>query len=163
MGALLSIPVLLASLILQIAVFSQLNLVQGNLDLVLLIIAAWAVQERVKAVWVWALFGGFLVGYVSAIPFLVPVISYLVAIFFARYLHGRIWQVPIMAMLLTVLIGTIVYHAASILSLQIFAGLPFTFSDGLRLVSFPSILLNLFLAVPVYAMMRDIAASIYPE
>ena len=41
-------------------------------------------------------------------------------------------------------------------------GTPLTILDSLGLFTLPSILLNLLLAIPVFAMMRDLARWVYP-
>ena len=55
MAILLAIPILGFMVILQSAVFSQIQLLYGTTDLILIIVVAWAVQERVTTAWHWGI------------------------------------------------------------------------------------------------------------
>ena len=64
-GVILAVPVFLLVLMLQTTVMSTLPLLNGTADLVLLVLLAWAVQERVRSAVEWAAIGGALVGIIS--------------------------------------------------------------------------------------------------
>ncbi len=68
MSVLLAFPVLLVTLMLQMVVASRLTLLQGSVDLVLLTLVAWALQERARTAWIWALIAGVAVSFISALP-----------------------------------------------------------------------------------------------
>ncbi len=161
MATLVAFPVLVLALMLQTAVISRINLLYGSADLVLVILAAWALQERVTTSWQWALVAGVLVGFVSGLPWFVPLTGYLMVVGLARLLQRRVWQAPLLAMFAVSLIGTLVMHILSIFSLRLL-GDPLPLGDSLSLITLPSILLNLLLAIPVYAGMRDLARWLYP-
>ena len=40
-------------MMLQISIASRIMLLSGNVDLLLLVVAAWGLQERVRAAWIW--------------------------------------------------------------------------------------------------------------
>lgn len=161
MRNLVGIPVIILSVVLQSSIVSRVPLLSGTADLPLVILAAWALQDGVETSWHWALAAGLLVGFVSAIPFFVPIIGYLFIIFVARLFQARVWQTPLLAMFLVCLIGTAFYHIVSLGTLRIL-GTPLPILDSLGLFTLPSILLNLLLAIPVFAMMRDLARWVYP-
>ncbi|MEL7643522.1 MAG: hypothetical protein AAGU25_05395 [bacterium] len=160
MRALLSIPVLLAALILQTTVLSRITLLGGNADLVLLIVIAWSIQEEVDTTWQWAVIGGLLVGLVSKLPFYFYIPLFVITAGFAFWLRRRFWQVPVISMFLTTVIGTALIQTATMLVLQ-FTETPFSFSEAFGFVILPSLLLNLLLAIPVYAIITDLARSVY--
>ena len=87
MATLVAFPVLVLALMLQTAVISRINLLYGSADLVLVILAAWALQERVTTSWHWALVAGVLVGFVSGLPWFVPLAGYLMIVGMARLLQ----------------------------------------------------------------------------
>lgn len=147
--------------ILQTAVVSRLPLLQGTADLVMLTLLAWALHEQVSSSWSWGLIGGGMVAFASALPFFVPIGSYLFAIGFARLLTRRVWQTPILAMLLATFAGTLFMHLFSIAILQL-TGDPLSWRESLNLVTLPSLLLNLLLALPVYALVHDLVSWVYP-
>lgn len=142
------------------AVFSRTPLLGGYADLMLVSLVAWALQSRVASSWHWALLGGALVGFVSGLPWIVPLVSYLIVVALARFLVHRVWQAPLLAMFAIVFLGTLVMHLISVLLLRLF-GNPISIADALGLVTLPSLLLNLLLAIPAYPIMRDLARWLY--
>jgi rod shape-determining protein MreD len=161
MATLLAFPVLIVTLMLQMVVASRLTLLHGTVDLVLLALVAWALQERVRTAWIWALVAGLAVSFISALPFYAPLIAYLVATGISRLLQRRVWQTPILALLVAVVLATIFQNMLSMAVLQ-FVDRPISFQDGLSLVALPSLLLNLLLALPVYVVIVDLANWVYP-
>jgi len=161
MGFLAAFPVLIVTLMLQLAIFSRLPLLHGTADLMLVVLVSWALQERVRSAWVWTLIGGLLVTLVSGLPFYTPVFGYLIATGLARMLRRQVWQTPILAMFVTVFTTTLIYHALSLGMLQI-AGRGLPLIDSLTLITLPSVLLNLMLALPVYTLITDLAHWINP-
>jgi len=155
-------PVIILAVLLQSAVISRVPLLSGFADLPLVILAAWALQEGVDTAWHWAIAAGLLVGFVSGIPWFVPVISYILVVSLAQILQRRVWQAPLLAMFLVSFLGTIVINLLSLVTLRIF-GVPLPIADTLGLLTLPSVLLNLLLAIPVYAIMRDLARWMHPS
>jgi len=161
MKNLLAIPVLALALMLQTAVVSRISLLSGTADLILLVLVAWALQEQVEAAWHWAVAAGLLVGLVSAAPPIAPIIGYLLAVAFSRFVIRQIWQSPILALLSVTFFSTLVYHLVTYLVL-IIAGTPLPFGDVLALIVLPSVFLNFLLAIPVHSLIRDLALWVYP-
>ena len=161
MGALAAFPVLIITLMLQLAIISRLPLLHGTADLMLLVLVAWALQERVRTAWFWTLLGGVMVTLVSGLPFYMPVFGYLIATGVARLLRRQVWQTQLLAMFVTTFAATLIYHALSLAVLQI-AGRGLPISDSLTLVTLPSALINLMLALPVYTLITDLAHWLYP-
>ncbi len=161
MRDLLAIPIILLVVVLQSSIVSRVPLLSGIADLPLVILAAWALQEGVDTAYHWAISAGLLVGFVSGIPLLVPLVAYLLVVILARLLQRRVWQAPLLAMFGVTLIGTLFMHIFSLGALRL-AGTSLPFVDTLGLLTLPSILLNMLLAIPVYAVMRDLARWMYP-
>jgi hypothetical protein len=160
MKELIAIPLLSLILVFQMAVASRIPLLGGFADLMLVALAAWSLQERVETSWHWAIFGGLLVGWTSALPWFIPLFGYLIMVFVARLLVRRIWQAPLLAIFIIVFFGSITVHLVSVLSLRIL-GSPMAIGDSLSIVTLPSLLLNLFLAIPAYPIFRDLAVWVY--
>ncbi|MEJ5202544.1 MAG: hypothetical protein WHV66_09975 [Anaerolineales bacterium] len=146
----------------QTSIISHLTLLHGSADLVMLVLLAWLLQERVKHGWIWALLSGLLIGFISALPLFVPLFAYIVLYALTRMFQRRVWQMPVMAMLVLTVIGTFIQHFLTIVSLQI-NGVPIAFSEGIKFVTLPSALLNLILSIPVYVLVVDMAGFVYPE
>jgi len=162
MRNLVAIPVLFLAVILQSAVISRVYLLSGVADLPLVMLAAWALQESVDSSWHWALALGILVGFVSALPWYVPVISYVVVVALAQILQRRVWQAPLLAMFSVTFLGTIILNILTYLVMQI-GGVAMPVADVLGLLVLPGVLLNMLLAIPIYAMMRDLSRWVYPS
>lgn len=162
MAYLLAIPVLGLLIILQSALISRVHLLYGTADLVLLALLAWAVQERVKSAWQWTLIGGVLVSIVSALPFGAALLGYLLATAIALALRRWVWQVPLLAMMAGTFFGTFITHTVSLAALRS-VGTLIPILEAFNIVTLPSVLLNLLLAVPIYGLLGDLANWVYPE
>jgi len=161
MRNLVAVPVILLSVILQSAMISRIYLLSGFADLPMVLLAAWALQEEVDSAWHWAVAMGVLVGFVSGIQWFVPVFGYLVIVGLAQVLQKRVWQAPLLAMFTITFIGTLIVSFLSFGVLR-FVDVNLPMSDVLGLVMLPGVLLNMLLAIPVYAVMRDLARWVYP-
>jgi len=147
---------------LQMAIFSQLTLVNGTADLILLIVLAWSLQEKSSNGWFWGLVGGALVSLVSAVPvFGTPMLVYVPAAMFSHAFLRRTGEVPLLGMLLATVIFTLYQHGFDVVILFV-AGTSIPVTQAIALVALPSLLLNLLFALPIYAMMRDLAQRVYP-
>ena len=158
---LVAIPVLGLALILQTSIVSRIVLLNGNADVVLLVLAAWALQERVRGVWIWGMAAGLLVGMVSGVPWYIYLAGYLIVIGIARLLMHRIWQAPLLAMFLVTFIGTLELLMLTFVQRTLFV-VPLAFNEVFSQIVLPSVLLNLLLAIPVHALVRDLANRVYP-
>lgn len=162
MTVLIAIPILGGLLMLQTAIVSRVPLLQGTPDLVLLAVLAWACRPRVRTPWQWAFLGGMMVSYISALPFGVPLIVYLLAVALVVAMRRRVWNPPLLVMLAATFSGTLISHGLSYLALAVTStALPLL--DVLNRITLPSLLLNLILAIPFYALLGDLANWFYPE
>lgn len=161
MRNIIAFPLLGLAVILQSSVVSQMNLLSGYADLPLLVLAAWALQERVASAWHWAVVVCLMLGFASSMPWLVLSVGYLGVVFMAQILQRRVWQAPLLAMFSVVFIGTLFMHLLSFTVLRVL-GTPFLLADVAGLITLPSLLLNMLFSIPVYAFMRDLAHWVYP-
>lgn len=158
---LLCVLLLLVFYVLQTTIFSQTKLLSGTADIILLFLAAWSLQEQIKNSWFCIIAAGLLVSSISAMPYFAPLISYLGVVLISKALQRRIWRTPLLAMFLVVLLGTFFQHGVYVLVLQITRA-PITWRESLDHVILPSALLNLIFALPVYAIVKDLAGRISP-
>lgn len=146
---------------LQNAVFSQTPLISGTADVILLFLAAWSLQEQVKNSWLWTVIAGVFISLTSAMPYFSPLIGYIGVVGISKLLQVRIWRVPIFAMFIVTILGTIFQHGLYIVVLQI-SGASIPWGVSLDQVVLPSLLLNLIFALPVYAVVTELVRRIYP-
>ena len=161
MRNLVALPVILLTVILQSAVISRVYLLSGIADLPLVMLAAWALQDGVDSAWHCAIATGLMIGFISGISWVVPVAGYIAVVVMAYLFQRRVWQAPLLAMFTITFLGTILVSFLSIGVLR-FSGVELPMSDVLGLVMLPGVLLNMLLAIPVYAVMRDLARWVYP-
>ena len=159
---LVAIPVLVLAVILQTSIASRILLLSGNADLVLLVLAAWGLQERVRGAWIWAVLASLLVGMVSGVPWYIYLIGYLSVIGLARLLVHRTWQAPLLAMFALTLIGTLELLMLTFIQLRI-VSVPLTLGEVFPQIVLPTLLLNLLLSIPIHGLFHDLARWLYPE
>ncbi len=156
-----AIPVLGLTFMIQLSIVSRMVLLSGNADLILLVLAAWALQERARGAWIWGATASVLAGLMSGIPWYIYLVGYLSVVGVARLLIHRIWQAPLLAMFTVTLIGTLELLMITFIRQTLFeSSLPF--SEVFLQIVLPSVLLNLLLAIPVHALVKDLANRLYP-
>lgn len=162
MRNLVAIPAIILAVILQSAMISRIYLLSGIADLPLVMLAAWALQQDVDSAWHWAIAFGLAVGFVSGISWYVPLIGYGLVVAMAQVLQKRVWQAPLLAMFSVTFLGTVMMDLVSFAVLRI-SGVSMRLEDVLGLLVLPSVLMNMLLAIPVYAVMRDLSHWVYPS
>ena len=158
---LIAFPLLALIVIVQSAVISHMTLLAGYADLMLVVLAAWALKAEASFAWLWAILGGVMISFVSAVPWSVTVFGYLFVVLLAQLLKRRVWQAPLLAMFSVIFLGTLVMNLFALLVLNLLGTL-LPIGDSLGLVVLPSMLLNLLFAIPVYVMVRDLAQWVSP-
>ncbi|MFL7868762.1 MAG: hypothetical protein AB8I58_08040 [Anaerolineales bacterium] len=158
---LIAFPLLALVVIVQSAVVSHMTLLAGYADLMLVVLAAWALKAEASSAWLWALLGGVMVSFVSGLPWLIIIFGYLFVVLLAQLLRRRVWQAPLLAMFSVTFIGTLIMDLFTLIMLNVL-GTPLPIGDSLGLIVLPSMLLNLLFAVPVYVMIRDLAQWVSP-
>lgn len=162
MATFVAVPILGGLMMIQSGILSQVPLLRGIPDLLLLALAAWALQKRVHTAWQWAIIAGLAYQLVSALPSGIPFIGYALTVGISLALRRRVWQAPILAMFIGTFLSTLIFQGLSFLSLRVI-GAPISPIESINLVLLPSLLLNLLLAAPAYAMISDLANWLYPE
>jgi hypothetical protein len=128
----------------------------------MLVILAWAIQEKAQKKWAVGLFGAILYSLISATSVYVTILTYLIIITITRFIINKLWRMPIFIMILMSIIGTFLEHFLSLFSLQ-FSGTYLPIQESISLVTLPSVLLNLIISIPVYAIITDITRLAYPD
>ena len=140
---------------------SRMQLLTGTADLMLVVLAAWALQEQVETAWHWAVLGGIMVAVISGVPFVATILGYLSVVGLARLVLKRVWELPIIAMFFVTFTGTLLFQTMTYLALVI-SGDTVPVGEAFSLIVLPSVLLNLLIAIPVSVIMKDLALWMYP-
>ena len=161
MRHLVAFPILALAVILQSAIVSRISLLSGYADLTLVIVIAWALQEGVTTAWHWAILAGAMTALVTGLPWGVPLAGLLLAVFIAQALQKKIWQAPLIAMFTVTFLASLFSHLLSFIVLNLM-GASLALGDTFSLVTLPSVLLNLLVAIPAFWLMRDLAQWVQP-
>ena len=162
MQVLIAVPIFILVTIIQTAIVSNMPLLQGTADIALLVIIAWALQEPVRTAWHWSLIGGAMIGFASALPLSITLVSYLSITGITLVIRRRIWKIPVLVMLAITFLGTVFHQGLSAITLTL-VGTPLPVLETLQLIILPSIFLNILLAIPIFAIVRDLAIWLHPE
>jgi len=161
MAILLAFLVFILFLMIQIGILSNLPLLQGYPDLILLAIIAWSLRPEVRTAWQWGVIGGLLMTLVSAMPVGVYLLAYLLVVAMAQLTRRMVWQLPFLTMLVMTILGTFLTDSLSLVVLQLMGrDLSIRFVFGTIFI--PSVLYNLILALPIYAFIGELAKWVYP-
>lgn len=162
MNILAALPILGGLAVFQFAILSRIPLILGTGDVLLLAVIAWSLQERVETAWQWSVIGGFFASLGSGLPFGVLIGSYSVITGVALVVRRRVWKRPILAMVWMTFVGTLIIHLSSLV-VRLLTGVTVPIIDAFNLITLPSLLLNVLLAIPIYLLMTELAELIYPE
>ncbi len=158
----LSIPVMLILSVLQTVAVSRLNILSGSADIVLLSIISWGISDRDNSVFIWAITGGLFISLMTAMPTPAVLTAYLTIAGITWLIQKKLWQSPILAVLLSVIIGSLAKFIIDVIGLQ-FMGISFKISLSLTEIFVPNLILNLFFLFPVYLLISDLANWISPK
>lgn len=147
---------------LQMSVFSQWKILSGSADIILLFIVAWTLHDRSKHLWLLVVLMAGLVGTLSALPAYIPLILYLVIYRFSRLFQSRLMQSPLLGMLVLTFGASLLQALLNIAYLFV-VRVDISFTDALVEVTLPSILLNMLLAIPVHAIIREVSFYAFPK
>ncbi|MEX2160596.1 MAG: hypothetical protein WD751_01665 [Anaerolineales bacterium] len=161
MRILAGIFLLLGASLLQITLVTRISLLQGSVDLVLLVLVTWILLPGNRPDWKWGLPAGLMVGFASALPDWVLWIGYAGAAGTCLFLKQRIWQGQLLTLFSATLLGTLCIHLAT-LAYLLFSTSPLDPIEALNLITIPSILLNLIFILPIYAIMGELHKLIFP-
>jgi hypothetical protein len=157
----IALPLLGLAVIVQSAIVGQFPLLGGMADVVLVLVTAWALQQSVTTGWHWAFLASVFMSLVSSLPWAVYFAAYGGVVLLAVLLQRRVWQVPMLAMFMVTFLGTLLLHSLTLLYIYL-SGSVVPLSDSLGLITLPSVLLNMLIAIPLYGMMRDLAEWVFP-
>lgn len=152
----------LVMLMLQLSVFSQWKMLAGSADILLLFVIAWCLHDRSKYLWLLVLFFVGITNFASALPVYIPLIVYLGVYFVSRQIQARIWQTPLLGMLVLTFAASLVQSALTLGTIFV-QRVDVTFADALNRITLPSLLLNMLLAIPVHALVRELAYYAFPK
>jgi rod shape-determining protein MreD len=157
----LGVPVLVLLAILQSAVFSQVRLLEGQADLVLLAVVAWALTGRWREAMILGLVGGACLDLLSAVPIGVSSLALVIVAYGVAVTEGRLWGAHLLTPLGVILAASVVFSAIGLLG-SLLAGAVIDLGSVFTRVVLPAVFLNLLLAIPSAQLASLVQRMLFP-
>lgn len=157
----LSFPILALAATAQATFLPQIRLVNGQPDLVFLIVLAWSIRAAPVQAVVWAFVGGIMQDLLSAVPVGTSTLGLLIVIALLEGLRSQLARVGVFTYIGLVLVGGFIIK---IVLLAVLIGTGFVvqpisvFSSNIL----PSAAYNLVVMLPVYIVMRFLQRRVAP-
>lgn len=151
MGPYLSFPILALAAILQSSIFPQFRILNGQPDLVLLLVVAWAIRAPLEEAVVWAFVGGLLQDLLSLTPLGTSSAGLVLLVFGINMLTRQVYNVNIAMIVGFVFAGTVLQHVLFVLVMA-YVGQQYELGAFIRTVLLPTLFYNLLLILPIYAL-----------
>ena len=155
------LPLMALLAILQSAVVSQLRLADGQADLVLVVVVAWALTGRSQEAMVLGLAGGLFLDLLSALPLGSTALALVLVAYVVSLTEGRLWG----AHLLTPLgggFGASLFFSAYMLLASVLVGARVDLPSLGSRVLLPELFLNMLLAIPAAQMASALKRALFP-
>ncbi len=156
----IGIPILAAAGFIQVSFFGKIRLLGGTADLIMLCMIAWSINERTRYSWILVFAGGLMMSYLSAMPMNGYLWMYLLIWGIIHFIKLRVWQMPLILMLFVTILGTLIISGGT-LALLFLQNASVNYMDAIRRIIVPSLVMNLLIAIPIYAFLNDVVNTIY--
>jgi len=157
----LGVPLLALLAVVQSVVFSQVRLVGGQADLVLLAIVAWALTGRWREAMILGVVGGAFLDLLSAVPIGMSSLALVLIAYGVAATEGRLWGAHLLTPLGVILAASLVFSAVSLLG-SLLAGAVIDIGSVSTRIVLPSLFLNLLLAVPAAQLASVLQRMLFP-
>jgi len=149
---------------LQMAIFSQLKIQAGKADLILLVVIALGLQPEISKLdnYIFSIYSGFLIGFISAEPFWIVVVAYFCALIFALLLKERLPQVPILSMIFCGIVIMIFHLFFQALYFN-FLGFNINYQTSFYNLILPSLMINIIATLPIFFIVSEVRRIVFPS
>lgn len=147
---------------LQVSVVSQIKILSGSADILLLYLIVWCMYDRSKQLWLMVFVMAGLASSVSALPAVIYMIVYFFVYGVSRLFQKRLTQSPLLGVIVITFVASLLQIILNLAYLFI-SGVEFNLSAAMFEVALPSLLLNMLLAIPIHALVREIAQYAFPK
>ncbi len=148
---------------LQLGVFSNIQILSGKVDLLMLGMIAWIVQKKTNMIdiLIYAIVTIVFINLISAEALIIILILYAMIAITVYWSKNNIQQLPIVSMLIFSAIFTFVHLAMFALYLQ-FSGISINFQNIFQSFILPSMIFNLIASIPMYLLANELHHWVYP-
>lgn len=157
----LGLPFITLLVIIQSSIISRLNISYGKADIVLIFLIAWTLLEKKNnGIW-WAAFAGICMNFVSALPPFTYFAVYLFTTIVCKLLKDRLWNVPILSMVIMAFLGSSLESAISFIAVT-FTQVQLPLLESIQKLILPSAALNMIVGIPLFIIARDLVEITEP-
>jgi rod shape-determining protein MreD len=161
-GRYLSLPILLIAAILQSTVVPEIRIGGGGPDLILMFVLSWTLLADTEEGLIWAVIGGVIQDLTTGLPTGTSALALVIVAFAANLVLGPVGRGNLIFPPIVIVIGTVLYHLLLMVLLAVL-GRGVTFSYALTYVTFPTVVFNLVLMLPVFRVMGIIFEASRPH
>lgn len=159
---LVGLPLLVLAAVLQSTALAHLRVLDGTLDLTLLLVLGWTLAGDWRGGMVWGLIGGLCLDLLSGAPFGTAALGLVSMAYLASLTEGRFWRSHILLPLATIILGTLGLHLVYLTVLSV-SGERVNIGLALTRITLPAMVLNTAGMLPTYHLMRWLRRGVYPE
>ena len=148
---------------LQLGIFSYIQILAGKVDLLMLGVIAWIIQKKTNFldIVIYSAITIFFIYLISAEPFSIILGLYSIIVLVVFWSKNNIQQLPIVSMLIFTAIFTFLHLAIFGFYLQL-SGLSITANEVFQSVILPSMIINLIAAIPMFLLVNELQHWVYP-
>ena len=154
--------VLLIAMI-QLGIFSHLQVLSGKVDLLMLGVIAWIIQKKseILDILIYTITSILFIFLISAEPLVIILIIYGIILVAVLWSKNNIQQLPIVSMLIFSAIFTFLHLAIFGFYLQL-SGINMVAEEVFQTVILPSMIINTIAAIPIYLLVNELQRWVYP-
>jgi hypothetical protein len=148
---------------LQLGIFSNIQILAGKVDLLMLGVIAWIIQKKSNLldIIVYSTITIFFIYLISAEPISIILGLYSIIVIVVFWSKNNIQQLPIVSMLIFSVIFTFIHLAIFGFYLRI-SGLTLTANEVFQTVILPSMIINLIASIPMFLLVNELQHWVYP-
>lgn len=148
---------------LQLGIFSNIQILSGKIDLLMLGVIAWIIQKKTVLIdiLIYSIITIFFIYLISAEPVVIILGLYSLLVFVVFWSKNNIQQLPIVSMLIFSAIFTFFHLVIFGFYLQL-SGIPMVAEKVFQSVILPSMIINLIAAIPMYLLVNELHRWVYP-
>src|SRR5262249_22331569 len=140
---------MILAVVVQSTVVPEIRIAGGGPDLILLLVLSWTLLADSTEGIVWAMVGGILQDIISGIPTGTTALALVIVAFLISAVPGVITSNNFIIPPIVAAGGTVIFHLI-VVTLLAALGRPVPFSYTLTFVTFPSVLFNAILMLPIF-------------
>jgi hypothetical protein len=148
---------------LQLGIFSNIQILAGKVDLLMLGVIAWIIQKKTEMIdiIIFSIITVFFIYLISAEPIIIILGLYSILVFVVFWSKNNIQQLPIVSMLIFSAVFTFFHLVIFGFYLQL-SGIPMVAEEVFQSVILPSMIINLISSIPMYLLVNELHRWVYP-